>query len=304
MNGQKQSVRWNTQQRRDQILDRVRTHGSARLGELSDDLGVSTATVRRDLQSLAGQGLLTRTHGGAIPRDGRAVLLGGGARAERGTSSLEESIARAARWLVRPGDVVGFGAGTATHSVARQLAGVEPLTVVTNSVGIAGLFARADRPGRPGTTTATLVSGTRSDSDTLVGPLAVRAIRSFDLDVLFLSCHSVTSRGGLAAVSFLEAETNRAFIDAARRVVVIADHTKWASVALATFADLDEVDVLLTDSELSPAQRAATAARTGTLLVVDGPRAGREWNVPAGDPGPPRWAGPRARRTRHRYLPH
>ena len=115
-----------------------------------------------------------------------------------------------------------------------------------------------------------LTGGVRTPSDALVGPIADIAIRSLHVDQLFLGCHGIDPAAGLTTPNLAEAETNRAFVQAARRVTVVADHTKWGIVGLSSFADLDEVDTLITDGQLHPEARALLAEQVGELIIADG----------------------------------
>ncbi|MGW2250158.1 DeoR/GlpR family DNA-binding transcription regulator [Kitasatospora sp. NPDC001660] len=255
-------------QRRAVILERLRQRGGVRVNELTRELGVSDMTVRRDLDALARQGLLDKVHGGAVPAGAPNSQEPGFEAKSSWQLSAKEAIARAAAELVRPGMAVGLGAGTTTHAVARELAAVDGLTVVTNSLRIAEVF---EHPG-PATgagITVLRTGGVRTPSDALVGPLADQAIRSLHVNVLFLGCHGISAEAGLTSPNLAEAETNRAFIGSARRVVVVADHTKWDTVGLASFAALDQVDVLVADDGLSGERRAAAAELVGEVVVTD-----------------------------------
>ena len=109
-------------------------------------------------------------------------------------------------------------------------------------------------------------------SDALAGPVADLAIRSLHLDRLFLGCHGIDPVAGLTTPNLAEAQTNRAFMQAARTVTVVADHTKWGVIALSSFADLADVDMLITDSGLPPQARAQATDLIGELLIADGER--------------------------------
>ncbi len=115
--------------------------------------------------------------------------------------------------------------------------------MVTNSVRVADVFHAA----KGGTATVVLTGGVRTPSDALVGPVADQTIATLHFDLLFLGVHGVSVEAGLSTPNLAEAETNRRLIRSARRVVVVADHTKWGTVALGSFARLDEVDTLVTD---------------------------------------------------------
>jgi DeoR/GlpR family transcriptional regulator of sugar metabolism len=179
----------------------------------------------------------------------------------------KDGIAQRAATLVTPGGAIGIGAGTTTWALARLLVDVPNLTVVTNSVPVADILHNARRPDH----TVVLTGGIRTRSDALVGPVAVSVIRSLHLDLLFLGTHGMDGRGGLTSPNLMEAETNRAFIEATRRLVVVADHTKWGVVGLSSFARLDEVDVLVTDSRLDDGARPVLDEAVGELVLVEVP---------------------------------
>jgi DeoR/GlpR family transcriptional regulator of sugar metabolism len=254
------------------ILEDIRRAGSARVSDLTQRLGVSDMTIRRDLEALARAGLIEKVHGGA-------VLPGAPSSHEPGfeaKSVLEqpqkEAIARAAAALVVPGTAIALSAGTTTFALAQQLLDVPGLTIVTNSVRVASIFGTARPAGQLGTATAQVVltGGVRTPSDALVGPIADIAIRSLHVDQLFLGCHGIDPAAGLTTPNLAEAETNRAFVQAARRVTVVADHTKWGIVGLSSFAALDEVDTLITDSQLHPEARDLIADQVDELILADG----------------------------------
>jgi DeoR/GlpR family transcriptional regulator of sugar metabolism len=252
-------------QRQERILSEVSRNGGARVSELTELLGVSDMTVRRDLDALARRGLVKKVHGGAtLPRTGSTDEPGFQAKSRR-ERSAKDAIARRAAELVTPGSAVAVTAGTTTHALALHLARVPELTVVTNSLPVAEVFDVGGRPDQ----TVVLSGGVRTPSDALVGPVAVRAIRSLHVDWAFMGVHGIDPEAGFTSPNLLEAETNRAVLAAARRLVVLADHTKWGVVGLSTIASLDEASVLITDTGLEPEACEALAARVGELLVVE-----------------------------------
>jgi DeoR/GlpR family transcriptional regulator of sugar metabolism len=254
-------------QRQERILAEVRRHGGARVSDLVELLGVSDMTVRRDIEALAREDLVVRVHGGATAVDERSTEEPG--FAAKSGLALEEKAAIAARaaQLVAPGASVALSAGTTTYQVASQLVAVENLTVVTNSPPAADLLHSQPAPGR----TVVLTGGTRTPSDALVGPVAVKALQDLHVDTLILGVHGIDERAGLTTPNLAEAETNQALVASARRVVVVADHTKWSVVGLAGIAALDRVDVLVTDAGLPAEARRALAGLVGELVVVDVP---------------------------------
>jgi len=234
------------EQRQVRILEEVRRRGAVRVAELTELLAVSDMTIRRDLDVLAAAGLLEKVHGGAtLP--GRLSTEEPGFEAKSHRQLAEkEAIARAAAELVEPGQAIGLTAGTTTWRLAYHLLPVADLTVVTNSMQAATVLRREPRPDL----TVILTGGVGTPSDALVGPVAVATLRSLHIDLLFLGVHGISEDAGFTTPNILESETNVAFVEAAQRVVVVADHTKWGVRGLSKFAKLDEAHVLVTDSGL------------------------------------------------------
>lgn len=266
------------EQRRALILDEVRRRGGVRVNELTRKLGVSDMTVRRDLDALARQGVVEKVHGGAVPVV-EASTHEPGFEAKSGLElSAKEDIARAAARLVAPGSAIALSGGTTTYALAHQLVDVPDLTVVTNSVRVADVFHVAQRTSgqRQGAATVVLTGGVRTPSDSLVGPVADQAIAALHFDVLFLGVHGISVEAGLSTPNLAEAETNRRLVQSARRVVVVADHTKWGTVGLSSFAALEQVDTWVTDAGLPARIRTEIAEHVRRLVVAGEPGEGAD----------------------------
>lgn len=244
-------------QRQAAMLDLIRHRRAVRIGELVTVFGVSDLTVRRDLAVLAGRGLVAKVYGGATVPD---YEPGFAAKATLRQAEKEAICAHAAT-LVRPGAAVALSAGSTTAVLARHLAAVPELTVVTNSLPVASVL-------QSGAQTVILTGGTRTPSDALVGPVAVAALGQLHVDLLFLGVHGMSERTGFTTPNLLEADTDRALIGSARRVVVLADHTKWGMVGITTIADLSEADLLITDAGLHEQARRVLLSRVGELRIV------------------------------------
>ncbi|MFZ3572459.1 DeoR/GlpR family DNA-binding transcription regulator [Streptomyces sp. BH097] len=265
------------EQRRALIIDEVRRRGGVRVNELTRKLGVSDMTVRRDLDALARQGVVEKVHGGAVPVV-EASTHEPGFEAKSGLElTAKEDIARAAAPLAAPGTAIALSGGTTTFALAQQLLDVPDLTVVTNSVRVADVFHASQRgaASRQGAATVVLTGGVRTPSDSLVGPVADQAIAALHFDVLFLGVHGISPEAGLSTPNLAEAETNRRLVQSARRVVVVADHTKWGTVGLSSFASLDQVDTLVTDGGL-PVEARAEVAEHMRLVVAGEPEDGAD----------------------------
>ncbi len=265
-------------QRQAYILDRVREDGGVRVADLVRELGVSDMTIRRDLEILHDQGLLEKVHGGATALPGSAMFEPGFAAKSALQQGEKEAIADAAAALAEPGMAIGISAGTTTYALARRLVDVPGLTVVTNSPRVADILHEAGRKGQ----TIILTGGVRTPSDALVGPFAVSALRSVNLDLVFLGVHGMDAHAGFTSPNLQEAETDQALLEAGRRLVVVADHTKWGIIGLSSIARLDQADVLITDSHITREAREILEARVREAIVVE-PRSGAAGPVPAVD---------------------
>src|SRR4051812_26782725 len=266
-------------QRQTLILERVREDGGARVAELARDLGVSDMTVRRDLEILHNRGLIEKVHGGATTRPGSALFEPGFAVKSGLQEPEKELIADAAVGLVVPGTAIGISAGTTTYALARRLVDTSGLTVVTNSVPVADVLHRAGRPDQ----TIILTGGVRTPSDALVGPFAVAALRTMHLDQVFMGVHGMEPRSGFTTPNVLEADTDRALVAAGRRLVVLADSSKWGVIGISSIARLDEADTLVTDDGLDLDARAVAEEVVRELVIAPVAGRSREELEPADD---------------------
>jgi DeoR/GlpR family transcriptional regulator of sugar metabolism len=253
------------QQRQALILEEVRRSGGVRVSELTRQLNVSDMTIRRDLEALAERGLLEKVHGGATAIGEHSTDEPGFEAKSYRQRQEKEAIAKHAASRVRPGSAIGVSAGTTTHALAPYLCEVPGITVVTNSIPVADVLYRAGRADQ----TVVLTGGLRTPSDALVGPFAVSAIRELHLDLIFMGVHGMDARSGFTTPNLMEADTNRALVSAGRRLVVLADHSKWEMVGISSIAALADADVVITDDGLEPEARDILAAEVGELVVVE-----------------------------------
>jgi DeoR/GlpR family transcriptional regulator of sugar metabolism len=257
-------------QRQAKILERVREDGAVRVADLVRELGVSDMTVRRDLETLDDRGLLEKVHGGATALEGSALFEPTFVAKSSLQQSEKDAIADAAVALVEPGMAIGVSAGTTTFALAQRLADVPNITVVTNSIRVTDVLNHSGRADQ----TTILTGGVRTPSEALVGPFAVAALRTVHVDLVFVGVHGMDPHSGFTCPNLLEAETDRALIEAGRRLVVVADHTKWGVIGISSIARLDQADVLITDSGLVPEARQTLERAVRQLIVVDPPGPG------------------------------
>jgi DeoR family transcriptional regulator, aga operon transcriptional repressor len=241
------------------ILELLARDGTVTVSALAGQLGVSEATVRRDLQALGEQRLLERSHGGAVAH-GTAHELP--VRYRTGRSEEKRRIARAAAELVTDGAVIALTGGTTTTEVARTLTLRQGLTVVTNALNIA--VELAVRPDLK-----LIVTGgvARSASYELVGSLAEETLRGLNVDLAFVGVDGVDAKRGLTTQNEVEAATNRALMSRATSTIVVADASKLGRVALAQIAGIEGADRLITN-EGADAEQVARLRAAGLAVTA------------------------------------
>jgi DeoR family transcriptional regulator, aga operon transcriptional repressor len=241
------------------ILEHLSAHGSVSVADLAAELAVSPATIRRDLELLDDQRLLTRTHGGAV---GQGVLYELPLRYKTGRHQQEKRrIAAEAATRVADGEAVGLTGGTTTTEVARVLVERQRLTVVTNALNIASELAI-----RPNLKLVVTGGWARSESYELVGPLAEQSLAGLNLDTVFMGVDGISFEAGLMTHHEVEAHTNMALMERARHAVVVADSSKIGRTAFARICPIERVHELITDAAADAA--ALVAIREAGVLVT------------------------------------
>lgn len=248
-------------ERQQQILQRARRDGRVEVNGLADDLSVTPETVRRDLTLLERRGMLQRVHGGAIPveRLGDEPTL---ATREARLTGEKKRIAARALEEIEDGATILLDSGSTTGAIAELLTTDRELTVVTNSVQTGSLLAAHDK------VTLFVVGGrVRNRTGATVGEWAHQALRAITVDVAFIGTNGLTVGHGLTTPDQAEATVKRAMVDSARRVVVVADASKVGTDHFHTFAELSDIDRIITDSALD--------ASTAKQLAAAGPEVTR-----------------------------
>jgi DeoR family transcriptional regulator, aga operon transcriptional repressor len=237
-----------TQQQRTQfILTSLQETGSVMVEDLAEQLKVSVVTVRRDLDQLEQQGLLRRTHGGAVSieplfyepfKKDRSFL----AQVER-QANEKRRIGRAAAAMITPGETIAITPGTTTAEIIRGLPLNCKITVVTNTANIAmELSKRKD--------VNVFVTGGHLHGDwfSLVGPTAVRSLENMLIHTMFVGADGIDPKWGVSCFSSDEAELNSTMVRHARRHIAVVDHTKLAVVANYRICEAGILNSLITDT--------------------------------------------------------
>ena len=233
------------EERRHIITEILRKQGRCRVDDLAGKLQVSEVTVRQDLDILEREGMLRRTHGGAIlnPQSSfeRSFQLEATYFARE-----KERIGQAAAALVEDGATIILDVGTTVTQLARNLTERKDLTVFTNALNIAMLLE--DAPG----VELIVTGGTlRRQQHSLVNPFGSLITERINADMVFIGCNGIDAEHGLTNVNLAEAEMKTLFIKAARHRVVLADSSKVGNAALVKFAALQDINLLITDDHVA-----------------------------------------------------
>lgn len=249
------------EERRQHVLALIQRDGRVLVSELSDALGISRITIRKDLDHLEARGLLQRTHGGALAPQNSAMADPTLREKEQQHYPEKLRIAEAAASLVQNGQCVLLDSGTTTTAIARALRRIPGLTIVTNGVNIAAEFENTDAE-------IILTGGTlRKNSFSLVGPLAEDVLREIHADVLFLGVDGFDPTIGITTPNVHEARVNRQMVQCATRVVAVCDSSKFSHRSLALIVPPSAINTVITDTEITP-QDAETLRTAGIELIL------------------------------------
>ncbi len=249
-------------ERRAYLLEKIQSSGFITVAEVSAALGVTPMTIRRDLDQLEREGLVVRSHGGAIHRLGGATMEIP-YNVKRGRLVAEKTrIGALASTLVRDGDTIICDSGSTVFQLATQLRGKRRLTVVTNDLQVAIHLAGLSEvqvvvPGG-------VVNG---PVYTLLGPQTEAFLRTLTVDRVFLGADAIDLEAGITNVNLVEVAVKQAMIGAAREVVVLADSSKFDRRVFARVCGLEAVSRVVTDRELPEEARRRYGDRVELMLA-------------------------------------
>jgi DeoR/GlpR family transcriptional regulator of sugar metabolism len=246
------------------IRDLLRERLTIRVTELSDMMGVSEMTIRRDLETLERQGLLERTYGGAIYRQERMTHEEPYETRLKELPDIKDQIGRKAASLIEPHDTLFLHSGTTALYVLRHLDPDMPVRVYTNNVG-----AIQEIKGKRAE--LILLGGEyRPETHSMEGPLTMEMIQELHPKKAFLIPDGISFRDGITTPSFTEAALERAMIQQTRgQVIVLATHSSFGRVADLVVAPIDKVDLLIVDHKLPEEYLRDLKALGIRVLVAD-----------------------------------
>jgi DeoR/GlpR family transcriptional regulator of sugar metabolism len=258
-NGQAEAM---PEERRLWIRGLVEQHGKVRIDDLATQAGVQPITIRRDLEVLAGEGMIIRVRGGAIRNDRVRLEFG---YAERGDLNRHEksAIASHAASMVQPGQTIILDTGTTTQLLARELVGRVDIQIVTNSMIVAYELRNA-----LGVNVILLGGQARRGGFELIGPITERLLSDLHADFAFLGADAIDPGLGFFTTDLGVARVEELMIKAAATVVVLADASKLGRRAFARYAAFAPVHMLITSGRIDAGIRAKLAKQHTELVEV------------------------------------
>lgn len=249
-----------TRERRKQILDKIAARGSIKIVELSEELGVSESTIRRDLVDLAAQDLIERVHGGAVAKEGDERPT---AERARHQAAAKAAIGTRAAELVKPDSTILIAGGTTTTAMLPRLESIAGLTIITNSLDLAWAVAH-----RTNADLIVLGGWLRRGEGSLLGQTEL-SLRELNPDQAFFGCYGISGRQGLTGSAMLEVVTDRIMIAACPELIVLADHTKFDQHGPVVIAPANQISTLITDRPPPPPDAGALHAHGVSIVLPD-----------------------------------
>jgi DeoR/GlpR family transcriptional regulator of sugar metabolism len=231
-------------ERHDQIKTLIREKGRVTVQELSAIFDVSVATIRRDLEELDSQGLVRRTHGGAVQPE-KAAKEPPMLQRINDMPKEKARIGKAAAKLIQDGETIFLGSGSTVIEIARNLPRDIQLTVITNSLPVVNELA-----AHPGIKLIVIGGMLRQSELSMVGHVAEQAVREFRADKVFIGMYAIDIDCGFTNDFPPETMTDRAILGIAHQVIVVADHSKFGRVSSMLVAPVDSAKLIITDNKI------------------------------------------------------
>jgi DeoR family myo-inositol catabolism operon transcriptional repressor len=229
-----------------QLEEYIRSRGSASLDELCRQFDVSKNTIRRDIQELESRQIIKKVYGGVLMNDDTLPIPSISQRQVR-MPGEKAQIGQKAVEFVHDGDVIIIDSGTTTVHVIERLQHKHNITIITNSIpalNAAALYQQLH----------VIVTGgdLLHSTNSLVGPEAIAMLKKLNANRLFLAVPGISLTKGITTHSRIEAEIKKTMMEVSEQVILLADHSKFDTVSLVTFASLKEIDVIITDQSPPP----------------------------------------------------
>lgn len=228
------------------ILDVLYREGKVKVLPMAEQLGVSSETVRRDLDLLESEGKLTRVYGGAV-RSGYANGEPSYDQRVQLNSDVKKKIGERAAEIIEDGDTIALDVGTTMLELAKAIVGKRNLTIITNSLSVASYLSDALHQNKFSGKVFILGGQLNADQQSVTGPLCEQMLGMFFLNKAFLSIGGISLSGGITDYDFNEAYISKQYARCAQQVIVLADQSKIGVKAFTQIAPLEQVDIIVSD---------------------------------------------------------
>ena len=252
----------NAIERKRYILDELQRNGSVVITDLAERIQVSSMTIRRDLNAMAEDGMVTLEHGGAVLNSGSLFECSISFKNEINVSEKQRIAAKCMEYI-NEGDSVFLDAGTTPNELAALLRGKRNISVLTHSLLVANTTATMRNiklimcPGE-----------FRENSMAFLGPLTDDFIQHFQIDTLFLALEGIDLTDGLSVVDVQDGHTKKVLVEKAKRVICMADHSKFSGDGMARMVFWSQVDVLVTADRTENRPLLDTIRRQGVKVIA------------------------------------
>ena len=247
--------------RKVEIVEMLGSSEQVSVRDLAERFAVSGMTIRRDLDELERQGLVVRTHGGAVS-SGKLRFIHG-ALPDLEVSEAKSAIGKRAAELVKPGQMIMVDTGTTALEVARHFARDLSITVVTTSLGVAQELYRSSL-------NVLMLGGfLRHEFPSVYGPMTEKLLGEIRVDTLFIGCDGVFSDDGFYSNDLHVSSLEQTMTRIASQIVVVTESAKFGRRAFSRYAKIQEINVIVTDSDISSGDRRNLEERGVTTLVAD-----------------------------------
>lgn len=249
------------EERRQEILRFIVHQGRASVSELSERFDVSDVTIRADLQALADSSLVIRTHGGAIPPVNSIYELSLNRRRQQ-QQDEKQRIGRAASKMITDGEAIFLDSSSTALTITPFIKHLHDLTVVTNSLMIA-----QDMLSAPNISVIMPGGTLHPDTVSLSDPMGISLLERYNISRGFFGAYGLSIAVGLTDVTATEAVMKRPIVKLCRQVVVVLDGTKWGREGAASYAALEDVDIIISDKS-APIDMVEEVKTLGSLVIL------------------------------------
>lgn len=251
-----------TYSRRAKIIDEIEHNGIVKVSDLSKKFGVSEVTIRNDLEQLEKKNILIRAHGGALKFQRVGIDFELDIKSKKHITE-KQLIGKRAAELIKDGETIILDSGTTTLQIAKNLNHLNDLTVITNSLNVAGQLVEF-------TNVKVIVLGgnLRRKSLSLIGSMAENSLKNYYCDKVFLGVDGIDTKYGISTPNAEEASLNNIMIDISREVIVVTDSSKFLRRSFAFIAPLSKITKIITDKKIPEEEKLNLEKSNVNLLIA------------------------------------